>query len=135
MTPTLLFAIALWGFQVTEPIEFRWEPLNACNLRETPTVALTQVIDTQTTMHFDDGTSVVTEHAYSYLIRLNSNCDWSKIPMDHVIAHEYGHILLGADYHSANKHSIMYPVVNATQDVMPSDLAALDAAIRKRGGL
>lgn len=47
----------------------------------------------------------------THTITLNSACDWTMQWMRQVVLHEVGHMLLARPGHSADKRSIMYPIV------------------------
>jgi hypothetical protein len=128
----LTAAEAEWGYTVTEPIEFRVEALNSCRLtREPLDVATTQVVDIQSRMTFDGVPAGETTHAYTYVIKLNANCDWAKLPVQQIITHELGHVIMGAA-HSTDRKSVMYPVSKPHQVVTPADRAVLAAIIERR---
>lgn len=114
-------ARAAWRADPSLVIEFRWDALNSCNLRTSPEVATLQGIDTQTTIHFDDDSQPdKLEHAFTYVIRLNSSCDWNRLGLDAVMVHEVGHVMLGPD-HSCDPHSVMFWKVMPGQIIQPED--------------
>ena len=108
-----------WGVDVAEPITFRVEPLNSCNLLTKPDVALIEVHWVDETITFE-GAPPVTTRSYTYIIRMNARCDWSRLPMLEVVEHEYGHILTGLG-HSKDRHSVMYPIPAAGAMITEAD--------------
>lgn len=118
-----------WGANDPAPIEFRIEPLNACVIGSTDIIAVTQPYTTVTTMTFTDEAGVAhsTESRQTrWVIRFNSNCDWSKLSFYNTMIHEYGHVLISNGYHSQNPRSIMYFVVwQSGQVITPEDRKAL----------
>jgi len=124
---SLAAARLAWGGPAVEDIQFRLEPLNDCDLRpgHTSRTAQLNTSDTQTTMAFDDGSPSVVSHHTTYVITVNTACDWRRLPLQNTITHEYGHILIGSGYHSANPNSVMYYIVNAKQKIMPEDRAMI----------
>lgn len=118
-------ALNAWGVSsIDGTVEFRMDPLNDCKVSPYTVWATTQVLDTQTTLHFDadDGAEAhdETSHAYTYVVRLNSNCDWHRISLLDTLIHEAGHIM-GVP-HSENKRSIMYYLITKGQVVTADDL-------------
>jgi hypothetical protein len=118
-----------WGVQSNETIQFRLEPLNSCVLKETPTVAVTQSLDSVTTIAFDDGSEPEVSHHVVWVIRINSNCNWSKLNLSNTITHELGHILISPNFHSQNEKSIMFWIVRNNQSVLAEDKAMLGAKL------
>jgi hypothetical protein len=87
------------------------EPLNPCRA-DADQSAITHVqTTTTTTTTSGNAAPPVVSTFYTYAIRVNSNCKWSHGWLDKVVAHEYGHVLIGAEYHSKDKRSIMYWIV------------------------
>lgn len=115
-------ARTLWGMEGAEFIEFRLDPLNSCDANQVHEIAITQSFDTVTTLSFDDAAPEVS-HKLVWIIRLNSNCDWSKLNLQNTITHELGHIIISPMYHSKNKKSVMYPIVQGAQSILPEDRA------------
>lgn len=132
LTSALANAVQEWKSSGSETIEFRFDALNSCELKENPTIAQTQPYDTVTTMSFDDGSEPVVSHKMVWLIRINSNCDWSRLNLRNTIMHELGHILVSPNYHSTNKASIMYWVVRGNQSILPEDRAMLKTEMSRR---
>ena len=120
-----------WNYDSPFPIVIREEPLNSCSGRSPHDVANTQVTDTWSTLTME-GEEPVTTHAYTIVILINSSCDWSKLNLVAVMTHEYGHVLLGAAYHSRDKRSIMYPIVGGLQQIMPADMDLVKAKYEVR---
>lgn len=114
-----------WRAELPDAVEFRLEPLNPCNLRDYPRIAQTQPLDTITTLTFDDGAEPSVSHRVLWIIRLNSNCDWSRLNLRKTVIHEIGHILIGAAYHSKNRRSVMYWVVAGNQEILAEDRAMM----------
>lgn len=122
MTEALTLAQNQWGYTLKDAaIQFRLEPLNACPLEVDHDIATTQLLDYQTTTRFEGDAPPVVSHAYTYVIRINSACDWSKLDLIATVEHEYGHILIGPDYHSKDPHSIMFRAVIGAQSVTRHD--------------
>jgi hypothetical protein len=121
-------ARAQWNAEGSEFIEFRLDPLNSCNLNEVHDIALTQSFDTVTTLSFDDAPPEVS-HKLVWVIRINSNCDWSRLNLKNTVTHELGHILISPMYHSKNKKSVMFPLVQGAQSILPEDRALMVAAL------
>jgi hypothetical protein len=130
LNSALAAAREAWGQSIAEPVEFRFDPLNSCAMRASHQIAVTQILDTWTTLTVE-GEAPVTTHQFRYIIRLNANCNWNKLDLSATITHEYGHILIGTDYHSQDKHSIMNWLVGGAQTITDADRRALE---RKRGG-
>lgn len=128
LSSALTEARIAWGVQSNETIQFRLDPLNPCTLKDNPIIAQTQSLDTVTTMTFDDGTAPEVSHNLVWVIRINSNCDWSKLNLRNTITHELGHILISPNFHSANRRSIMYWIVSGDQKITPEDRAAVKRA-------
>lgn len=122
LASALANAKAVWGISVG-PVEVRLDPINACDMFATPRVAVVEVHDFHTIITYDDGTKADGGTTYQYVIRINSNCNWEGIGLDleTTMIHEYGHLLLGAAYHSKDPRSVMYPVVRAGQTIRPED--------------
>jgi hypothetical protein len=117
------------GCSTNETIQFRLEPLNSCALKENPAIAVTQSLDSVTTMTFDDGSEPEISHQVVWVIRINSNCDWSKLNLSNTITHELGHILISPNFHSQNVKSIMFWIVRNNQSVLAEDKAMLRAKL------
>ncbi len=117
-----------WGVESPWPIEMRLEPINACDSRTRHDVATTQVTERWSQIIDEHGVPAG-ERSYSYtvLILLNSSCNWSKLDLNAVLEHEYGHVLLGAGYHSKDRRSIMFEIVGGKQEIMPADRNLLKA--------
>ncbi len=116
-------AVATWGVDAAGPVRFVLDPMNPCDLHTRPQVATMQWLDVQTTLTFDDAPAVLT-HRLTYVIHINSNCPWTPAWLRQVVLHEYGHVLLGGDWHSRNKSSIMFYVVEqkpGKQTITPED--------------
>jgi hypothetical protein len=127
-----------WGYTITEKIQIGMEPLNPCRA-DTEQSAITNVQTTTTitttTTNGEPAAAPVARTAHSYTIRVNSNCRWSRQWLDNVVAHEYGHILIGPEYHSKDKKSIMYWIVkDHGQFVTPDDRARVLAGSSGIGG-
>jgi hypothetical protein len=118
-----------WHAESSDAIEFRLDPLNSCVLKDNPTIAITQSFDIVTTVSFDDGTEPVTSHQKTWVIRINSSCDWSKLNLRNTVTHELGHILIGPNWHSRNPHSVMYWIVQGNQSILPEDREMLRAKV------
>lgn len=107
-------AKAEWGLNA-DGIILRVEPLSACpDGKQEREVANTQVEWMRSTITFEADPSIKFEStAYLYVIRINSNCNWNSGQFDlrKVVAHEYGHVLIGAFYHSPNPKSVMFWLV------------------------
>jgi predicted Zn-dependent protease len=135
MQSALDFARRAWGVDAGEAISLTLEPLAVCTASDRHEIALTQVTDITTTMVFDDGSPSTVTHRFTYIIRINANCDWSKLHLIAAMTHEMGHVLLGAAYHSRDKRSIMYPEVrDRGQSIMPADRARLAALLAANAG-
>ena len=111
-----------WGITISAPVSLELVPLNRCpisaNITRTPRVAEEQQFDIHAA---SDGREVPVTH--TWVIRINSLCNWSSLDLSAIMQHEVGHILIGADYHSKNKHSVMYSVVKRgrKQIIQPED--------------
>lgn len=117
-----------WGVDVTDPVVIRVDALNPCKLSEKPHIAELQWIDTITTMTFDDpDVKPEVSHQMTYVIRINGNCNWDKLNIAQTILHEYGHIVISPEYHSQDKHSIMFFAVSGDQKITAADRAAITA--------
>lgn len=116
-----------WGVDTSDPVRIILEPLNACHLKDTPQIAITQRYWSVTTMTFDADEPPITSKQNTFVIRVNSSCDWSKLNLTNTIIHEYGHILIGDAYHSKDRHSVMFYVVasDGEQSILPADRALL----------
>jgi predicted Zn-dependent protease len=104
-----------WGTEAPAPIQLSVEALNDCRVtRGADAVMATTQIFTEVTTETDleTGQSHQTSRPAYYKIRVNSNCNWKSLSLQNILTHEYGHVLLGVDYHSTDKKSIMYPIVN-----------------------
>jgi Matrixin len=99
-----------WGYSVAEKIHVDMEPLNPCRATDHAAIVNVQTTTTTTTTGEPAAPPVVST-VYAYTIHVNSNCKWSQAWLDNVMAHEYGHVLIGAEYHSKDKRSIMYWIV------------------------
>lgn len=151
LADALSAATALWGITVTDPIEFRVEPHLPCpsgimgfgsihyiaSMQPvdsiTTTRAYTETLDSDTTMRFDYGPSIVSHHRM-FIIRINSLCDWGKLSLSATVSHEYGHILIGGNgWHSKDKHSVMYPIVMRGQRITSEDRKMVDKISRLQG--
>lgn len=109
-----------WGVDVAEPIVFRTEPLGVCKLGvANPKIAVLEVLDTGARFN---GEAVAGSR--SYVIRINSNCDWSRLSLAGTVLYEYGRILMPA-YRNADPRSIMYGVVMEEQCITDEDRIAL----------
>lgn len=117
-----------WGYHVTEPIHLHAEALNACVLNRDDAAIIT-VLTKTSALIADDGTRTELPTTYEYVIRINSNCQWSQRFLNQVMSHEYGHVLRGAGYHSKDKKSIMYKITMPSgQSVMQADRAGVTPA-------
>lgn len=129
MSNTLSVAKIAWGVELlpNQEIQFKFEPLNSCDIRVNHELATTQMLDYVTTTRFDGDTPPIITHRTVYVIRINSNCRWPTKRLENVVTHEYGHLLLGSEYHSLDKHSIMFKFVGdgSEQSVTKKDIAAL----------
>lgn len=126
-----------WGTAVSYPVEFRSEPIGPCVIGRvnradpegsgTPVIT-TQVTDTQTSLSFDEGETTTVAHELAVIVRANSNCDWGRLDLAGLMIHEVGHMLIGTGYHSADRRSIMYPVVvmGGKQIIQPEDFRLLE---------
>lgn len=117
-------ARAAWNVDESMHIIARTEPLNSCVLRDIPHIAEMQWQDVQTYISIGDGSTAVS-HQLTYVIRLNSNCDWSRVSLSQTILHEVGHVVIGADWHSSDRHSIMYYIVGGRQSITDADRAMI----------
>lgn len=96
-----------WGHEADGPVSISSVPMNSCVMsvgRVTPDVSIMEWSDV-----LMDGKST----GKSYSIRINSNCNWSKLPLAIAVLHEYGHVVLGPGYHSRDRKSVMFPNINA----------------------
>lgn len=122
LATALANAKAAWGVTVAEPIHIMLAPLNSCDRHgKTPEIANIRVVEKVTTVAFDDGSKPVTSTAYEYDILINSACRWESLNLQNTVSHEMGHVLLGAKYHSADRHSIMFPIVGGKQRITQAD--------------
>lgn len=97
LAEALTLAQNQWGYEIKDAtIQFRLEPLNACPLAVDHDIATTQLLDYVTTTRFEGDAPPVVSHAYTYVIRINSACDWSQLDLIATVEHEYGHILIGS---------------------------------------
>ena len=131
LSASLAFARVAWGGLPVENISFRLEALNDCDLRpgHSSRTAQLNTSDTETTMTFDDGSPSVISHRATYVISVNTACNWRNLPLQNTIVHEYGHVLIGGTYHSTNPNSVMYYVVNSKQKIMPEDRALIQMKV------
>lgn len=113
-----------WGINI-DPVEIRLEAINPCDMFATPRIAVVETHDFHTIITYDDGTKADGGTTYTYVIKINSNCNWyaSGLDLDKTVSHELGHILQRSVLHSKNPRSIMYPVVNSRQSILPEDWA------------
>ena len=115
-------AQAAWGVTINGPVSLELVPLNRCpisaNITRTPRVAEEQQFDIHAT---SEGRELPVTH--KWVIRINSSCNWLYLDLSGVMQHEVGHILIGPDYHSKNKHSVMYSVLKRgrKQIIQPED--------------
>lgn len=114
-------ASAREAWKATQEITVRSEPLNNCELRDIPHIAEMQWEDVQTTVTFDGQSTV--SHKLTYVVLLNSNCDWSKLSLSQTMLHEVGHVVIGAEWHNPDRRSIMYYIVSGKQVITPEDRA------------
>ena len=121
----LAAAEAAWGVDDIH-VEFRLESIDSCVLNER--VAVEQELTRVTTMKFDDGSIAIESHEVTHVIRINSSCDWSKLDLNQIVLHEFGHSICGPA-HSSDKRSIMYPVVMPGQRITPQDRARAQIAL------
>lgn len=135
LADALSAATTLWGITVTDPIEFRVEPMGGCHLGpgEFPQIATTETLDSVMTMRFDEGPPIVSHH-FRFIIRINSACDWGRLSLVGTVSHEYGHILIGGNgWHSKDKHSVMYPIVMVGQRITSEDRKMVDKMAKMQG--
>jgi hypothetical protein len=115
-------AQAAWGVTINDPVSLELAPLNPCrlsaNLSRAPRIAEVQPMDIHATS--DDGELPVTRE---WVIRINSLCNWLYFDLSQAMQHEVGHILIGPDYHSKNKHSVMYMMLKRGREqiIQPED--------------
>lgn len=131
LAAALANAKLIWGVDVPDAIVLRAEPLNACKLEGMPHIAEIQPVTSQTVTRFDDGSEVAMSPVVTWVIRINGNCDWSRQDLNRTIMHEYGHLVIGLAYHSADRRSIMFPVVltDGSQAILAADRARIMAAV------
>jgi hypothetical protein len=110
----------VWNYDPPFPTEIREEPPNSCSGRAAHDVANAQTIDTWSTLT-DEGKEPVTTQAYTVVILINSNCDWGKLNLVGVMAHEYRHILLGAASNSRGKPPIMFRIPGGMQQITAAE--------------
>lgn len=145
LTGALEFAHGVWNAEPDGVIELRLVPLNACGLDKHDLIAQTGVSWSETAIHFDselpaeDAPAAPQEapqriKARRYIISVNSNCDWSKLNLDNVMLHEYGHVLLGVEaaWHSKNPKSIMFWIVSGKQTILADDRAKLKGLVASK---
>ncbi len=122
-----------WGYSAPDPIEIRYDALNACKLGPygNPVIAVTQSLQSESTIRFDGGESDSTA-GKSWVIRINSNCDWRRLDIADTILHEYGRIILGVEYKSSDVNSIMYGVVLGDQSITADDRNALAVKLSRQ---
>lgn len=121
--------------QVVFPTDIRIvaEHLNNCDLRTIPRIAAMEDRWVETTLFFEGADDPSVSRSHTYVIKINSACDWygPSLSLQNAVTHEVGHILLGYEYHSADKRSIMYYIVRGGgQQILPNDrrrLAAVEA--------
>jgi hypothetical protein len=125
-------AVERWGVDLGDKVEFHYSKyMVGCKLNRRDNYAITTVRWSQSVLKDDDGKIIAGSEqpiVYTYSIELNPSCDWNQRLLEQVMTHEYGHILIGAQYHSGNKHSIMYPYIpfgDYSQRVTDSDRAQL----------
>ncbi len=128
MREALRYAEGQWGLRVTSKIALDAVPLNDCNPARHDSYAITSVTWSQTVLKDENGavtsTSEPAADSYRYTIRINSACRWNPSLLGAVMTHELGHILIGAEYHSADSRSAMYWITRGHgQRVMPEDLS------------
>ncbi len=130
LNEALTRAAAAWGVRVEFPIRIEMSDLNPCNrLHNTPVVATIHVAETKTTMRAeDDSAPPVVSVGYAYAIQVNSSCKWDEGKLQAVVTHELGHVLLGAAYHSKDRHSLMFEIVDGAQALQAEDLRLAAAA-------
>lgn len=124
LAAALANAKADWGINI-DPVEIRLEAINPCDMFGTPRIAVVETHDFHTIITYDDGTKADGGTTYTYVIKINSNCNWNGTGLDlnKTVVHELGHILQRSTGHSSNPRSIMYPVVNSRQSILPEDWA------------
>ncbi len=138
LADSLTFAQNVWHGEADGAIELRLAPLNPCNLGKHDLIASTEVAWSESTIHFegelpaedapaDTHETTQTVRARRYIISINSNCDWSKLNLDNVMLHEYGHVLIGVEsaWHSKDPRSIMFWIVNGEQSILAGDRAKI----------
>lgn len=120
-------AKASWGVEIDGPVRIEFANLNNCQrLHHTPEIATIHVAETITTMRAeDDSEPPMVSKSYAYMIQVNASCKWNAASLLNVVTHEVGHVLLGAGYHSQNKRSIMFAIVDGDQKILPDDLARI----------
>ncbi|HKD06548.1 MAG TPA: hypothetical protein VKB79_11665 [Bryobacteraceae bacterium] len=112
MREALRYAEGQWGVRVTSEIALDLVSLNSCDRARHDNYAITLVTWSETVLKDENGgvvsVSPPTDDSYRYTIRINSQCKWNPTLLGAVMRHELGHILIGAEYHSADPGSAMY---------------------------
>lgn len=119
-------ALIAWREDPNMPVDLRLENIGSCRINGEDNTATTQAIDTVTKIRYEsedpaEAPVIVTNHAYSYIIRVNTSCDWGRIDIWKIMVHEVGHLILGGEYHSQDRHSIMFKVVYAGEGQIITD--------------
>jgi hypothetical protein len=117
-------ARAEWHVDLPPNILVEADLLNSCDLKTIPQIAKMEDRWTETSVVYDGAEEPTVQKTHIYVIKVNSGCDWSNrsLSLRNAVIHEVGHILLGYQYHSQNKRSIMYYVVRASgQQILPED--------------
>jgi hypothetical protein len=118
-----------WGVKIPDLVKIEFVPLNNCSLGgivpRTPHVSEVQRYDMMQTEPGIRRDFASREHsvAHYWVIRINSSCDWRHLDLDGSMQHEVGHILIGTDFHSKDRNSVMYWVVRGDrkQRITPED--------------
>lgn len=141
LAATLHSAMDDWGVTFdASTIQMRMEPLNDCSLRKPEALAVIEAHHIQTTVTYtpaqDEDTiaagsasvpAAEETHSYLYVIKINSNCRWGSNArlLNRTIVHEFGHVLLGAAYHSKDPHDVMFWIVSKDAVVTDADRALI----------
>ena len=102
-----------WGASVHAEIVMY--PLNPCplNVQGTPRVADLETTKAMASIQFEDGENDLVSSAVTYVIQINSQCDWHnrQLDLERSVLHEVGHILIGGTWHSSDRGSVMYKAI------------------------
>lgn len=131
LNDALAAARTAWGVEVPG-IEIRLEPLNACKLSQFVSMRAADIVttDVETTLTFGDGQTSVSK-IKTFLIQINSECDWHNLDLNAFVLHEYAHALFG-NAHSKDRHSIRYFAVEKSQRITKEDRALLAVTVARR---